>query len=155
DRWNLMPSAAGDLIARTNGRDLKLRLADARKKTIVSYDTGSKTGVKISLSDWRANDGTPMDATLFLTIALEGRDEELVFDTSAGENGSTIRQLDWPGALDARSVDYTVLSNGRGTLLPRNWAKEYYPIRTITPDGKIAPTDHSMIQSHVVESWSM
>jgi len=52
-------------------------------------------------------------------------------------------------------VDYTLLSNGRGTLLPRNWPKEYYPIRSITPDGKIAPTDHSLLQSNVIESWSM
>ena len=56
---------------------------------------------------------------------------------------------------DARQVDYTLLSNGRGTLLPRNWPKEYYPIRTITPEGKIASTDHSLLQSHTIESWSM
>ncbi|HYJ90376.1 MAG TPA: DUF5696 domain-containing protein, partial [Pyrinomonadaceae bacterium] len=33
--------------------------------------------------------------------------------------------------------------------------KQYYPIRTVTHEGKIAATDHSIIQSHVVESWSM
>ena len=155
DQWNLMPSAAGDLSVRTNGHDFKLRLADARKKTIAPYDTGFKTGVKISLSDWRSNDGTPVDVAVFLTVALEGRDEELVFDIAAAENSSAVRQLDWPAPLDPKTVDYTVLSNGRGTLLPRNWPKEYYPIRTITPEGKIAATDHSMIQSHVIESWSM
>jgi hypothetical protein len=48
-----------------------------------------------------------------------------------------------------------LLSNGRGTLLPRNWPKEYYPIRSITPEGRIAATDHSVLQSHVIESWSM
>ena len=58
-------------------------------------------------------------------------------------------------AIDAHDVDYTLLSNGRGTLLPRNWPKEYFPIRTITPEGKIAATDHSVLQSHVIESWSM
>src|SRR5213075_3289265 len=57
--------------------------------------------------------------------------------------------------LDARDIDCTLLSNGRGTLLPRNWPKEYYPIRTITAEGKIAATDHSLLQSHVIESWSM
>ena len=125
ERWNLVPSSAGDLIVRAGRRDFKLRLADARKKTIVPYDTGFKTGVKISLSDWRASDGTQIDAVLFLTIALEGPNEELTFDTAANEKTSVIRQLDWPAALDASTVDYTVLSNGRGTLLPRNWKKEY------------------------------
>ena len=71
------------------------------------------------------------------------------------ERSATLRQLDWPGALDAREVDYTLLSNGRGTLLPRHWPKEYYPIRTITPEGKIAAADHSLLQSNVIESWSM
>ena len=155
EQWNLLPSAAGDLIARAGNRDFKLRIADASKKTIVPYDTGFKTGVKLSLSGWRASDGTQIDAALFLTVALEGRAEDLVFDAAANENGSVLRQLDWPAALDASTVDYTVLSNGRGTLLPRNWSNEYYPIRTITPQGKIAATDHSMIQSHVIESWSM
>jgi hypothetical protein len=92
---------------------------------------------------------------LTLCICLEGKDEELVFDTSAREGAAKVRQLDWPTALDARAVDYTVLSNGRGNLLPRNWPKEYFPIRTITPAGKIAPTDSSDVQSNVIESWSM
>src|SRR5881227_980669 len=52
DSWKLMPSAVGDLVARINGRDINLRLADARTKRITSYDTGFKTGVKIQLADW-------------------------------------------------------------------------------------------------------
>jgi len=155
EQWGLVPSAVGDLIARVNRRDFKLRLADARKKTVVPYETGFKTGVKISLSGWQSIDGAPVDVAIYLTVTLEGRDEELVFDVAASEDGATIRQLDWPAAMDASAVDYTVLSNGRGTLLPRNWNKEYYPIRTITPEGRIAATDHSIIQSHVIESWSM
>lgn len=155
EQWKLKPSTLGDLNVRARGRDIKLRLADARKKTGVKYDTGFKTGIKLTLSGWGPADGGPLDATLFLTVAIEGRGEDVVFDIAAAENGTSIRQLDWPAPLDARSVDYTVLSNGRGTLLPRNWPKEYYPIRTITPEGKIAATDHSIIQSHVVESWSM
>src|SRR5207245_4669214 len=83
------------------------------------------------------------------------REEDLVFDVSASEHETLVRQLDWPTAVDARDIDYAVLSNGRGTLLPRNWPKEYFPIRTITPEGKISPSDHSILQSHVIESWSM
>lgn len=157
--WNLVPSTAKDLLVRSGGEDFYLRLADARKIVITKYDTGFKTGIKINLGEWRSsglkNRGAELDLGLTITICFEGKDEELVFDISASENEAKIRQLDFPTALDAGTVDFTVLSNGRGNLLPRNWNKEYYPIRTITPEGKIAATDHSILQSHVIESWSM
>src|SRR5215813_12028591 len=62
--------------------------------------------------------------------------------------------FDWPPALDAHDVDYTLLPNGKGNLLPRDWPKEYFPIRSIR-DGKVSTNDHSVLQSHVIESWSM
>jgi hypothetical protein len=153
-QWQLQSSKPGDMIVRAKSEDISLRSADAKKISIVPYDTGFKTGVKLVLSGW-ANKGNNIDLDLFMTICLEGKSEELVFDVVANERNASLRQLDWPGAIDARDVDYTLLSNGRGTLLPRNWPKEYYPIRTITPDGKVATSDHSLLQSHVIESWSM
>jgi Family of unknown function (DUF5696) len=152
--WAMMPSKSGDMLVQSKGEQLSLRLADARKISIVPYDAAFKMGVRIGLSGWQQR-GAPLDLELFLTICLEGSNEEVVFDVVANEREATLRQLDWPGALDANEVDYTLLSNGRGTLLPRNWPKEYYPIRSITPEGKIAVTDHSLLQSHVIESWSM
>jgi hypothetical protein len=152
--WRMSPSKLGDMLVRSKDEQLSLRLADAEKISIVPYDAAFKTGVKIRLSGWRQR-GTTLDLELFLTVCLEGRNEEVVFDVVANEHDATLRQLDWPGALDASEIDYTLLSNGRGTLLPRNWPKEYYPIRSITPEGKIAATDHSLLQSHVIESWSM
>ena len=149
-----MPSTAKDMLVKSNGSEFYLRLADARKITVVPYDTGFKTGVKISLDSWRHKTHS-VDLSLFLTVCLEGKNEELVFDTVAHEQSTLLRQLDWPRPIDAHAIDYTLLSNGRGTLLPRNWARDYFPIRTITPEGKIAATDHSVIQSHVIESWSM
>jgi len=142
------------MLVKARGEEVSLRLADAKRISVVPYDTGFKTGVKISLAGWKQKPND-LDLELFLTVCLEGKDEELVFDVAANEHDAALRQLDWPAALDAREVDYTLLSNGRGTLLPRNWPKEYYPIRTITPEGKIAATDHSLLQSHVIESWSM
>src|SRR5262249_31593383 len=133
--WAMVPSSAQDMLVRSRGEEFYLRLADARKIEIKSYDTGFKTGIKISLSEWQCggasqspNNGAELDLRLFLTVCLEGRDEELVFDAAASERETILRQLDWPTALDAREVDYTVLSNGRGTLLPRNWPKGYFPI---------------------------
>jgi hypothetical protein len=157
--WGMVPSSSKDVLVRSRGEEFYLRLADAKRISVTPYDTGFATGVKIKLGGWKRAGpkarGEDLDLSLTLTVCLEGREEELVFGASADENETTVRQLDWPTATDARSVDYTVLSNGRGTLLPRDWPKEYFPIRTITPEGRIAATDHSVLQSHVVESWSM
>ncbi len=151
--WSMVPSGTNDLVVKSGNESFPLRLADAQRISIVRYDTGFKTGVKIQLSQWQ-HAGRPLDLTLYLTLALEGRDEELVCDVAADEHAVAVRQLDWPCALDAREVDYTILSNGRGNLLPRNWPKEFYPIRSIK-DGKVVSTDHSVLQSHVIECWSM
>ena len=153
-QWSMVPSSAKDMLVKSQGSEFPLRLADAKKISIVPYDTGFRTGVKITFGNWQ-HGGRPLDLGLILTLGLEGKDEELVFEVAANEHEALLRQLDWPAALDAAAVDYTLLSNGRGTLLPRNWPKEYFPIRTITPEGKIAATDHSVLQSHVIESWSM
>jgi hypothetical protein len=153
-RWSMVASTPHDMLVKSGRQEFPIGLSQAKKIEIVPYDAGFKTGVKISLSAWSHN-STNFDLSLFLTLCLEGRDEDLVFDIAASEHDATLRQLDWPGALDARNIDYTLLSNGRGTLLPRNWPRQYYPIRSITADGKIAATDHSLLQSHVIESWSM
>jgi hypothetical protein len=120
--WEMLPSSARDALVRSEGEDFYLRLADARRVAITPYDTGYKTGVKIALGGWRdaglSHRGEKLGLSLTLTVCLEGADEELVFDAAAREGETTLRQLDWPTALDARAVDYTVLSNGRGTLLP-------------------------------------
>lgn len=154
--WTMNPSSLGDMLVKLGEKEFPLRLAQAKSIAVEPYDTGFKTGLKLRLSDWRAPSGEPVGKlVVYLTLALEGRDEELVCEAVANEDGATLRQLDWPGALDAREVDYTLLSNGRGNLLPRNWPKEYSPIRKITPEGKIAESDHSVLQSHLIESWSM
>ena len=153
-KWSTLPSSPRDMLVKANAQEFSIGLTQAKKVEIVPYDAAFKTGLKISLSGWSHN-GSKIDLSLFLTISLEGRDEDLVFDVAANEHETTLHRLDWPGSLDARDVDYTLLSNGRGTLLPRTWPREYYPIRSITPEGKIAATDHSLLQSHVIEAWSM
>lgn len=157
-KWSLMPSVAGDMIVKSGNQEFSLRLADARKISIVPYRTGFKTGVKISLNDWsRGLFHRRINLPVYLTVCLEGRNEELVCDVAADESHSFIlRQLDWPAPLDAGDEDYTVLCNNKGDLLPRNWPKPYYPIRSTDPNmGTVRTNDHSVIQSHVIEDWSM
>lgn len=149
--WNMPASPTNDMLVKIGGKEFPLHLSAARKIFIEPYDTGFKTGVKISLSDWPDS-----DLKLYLTVCLQGDNEDLVFDTAAQEGRTVLRQLDWPPALDAHDVDDTVLSNNKGNLLPRHWPKPYYPIRSTDPNMGTAKTnDHSIIQSHVIEDWSM
>lgn len=153
--WRLAPSLEDDMRVRSKAKEAFLRLRDAAKIDVVPYDTGYKTGVKITLDGFRL-DGEPLDLTLYLTICLEGRDEDLVFDIAAREGEAALRQLDWPKQLAAdEAFDLTVLSNRWGTLLPRNWSKEYSPIRAMTKEGKINPSDVSVVESNLIECWSM
>jgi hypothetical protein len=50
--WEMVSSAARDMLVRSKGEDFFLRLADAKKMEIAPYDTGFKTGIKISLGGW-------------------------------------------------------------------------------------------------------
>lgn len=151
-RWSLMPSSPTDMLVRAGGQDFAVRLAEARRIDIQPYDAAFKTGVKLTLAGFRKPRGDELDVALYLTVALEGEDEELVFDVAAREGQDAVRQLDWPGALDAREVEHTVLPHYRGVLLPRDWPKAYHPIR---PQGTYEARDTSEIQSNVIECWSM
>jgi hypothetical protein len=97
-----------------------------------------------------------LDLALCLTVCLEGKAEELVCDAVAIEREAVVRQLDWPKELDAGDVDYAVLNHVRGNLLPRNWPKEYHPYSNV-PGGQesLIKSDTSIIQSNLIECWSM
>src|SRR6185312_3266807 len=85
--WTMVPSGAKDMTLKAAGAEFPVRLADAEKIAIEPYDTGFKTGVKITLSGWRsaATAQSASDVTLYLTVCLEGKDDELVFDIAAKE----------------------------------------------------------------------
>jgi hypothetical protein len=151
-RWAMVASQDSDMIVKSKGEEFPLRLADAGKIDIKPYDTGFKTGVKIRLERFRNNGllnaGPELDLALCLTVCLEGKEEDLVWEAVAIEHETTVRQLDWPKELDARDVEYTALSNGRGNLLPRDWPQAYDPINH-------GGTDKSFVESNLIECWSM
>jgi hypothetical protein len=150
--WKMVPSSGKDMLVRAHDDEFGVRLADARDIQIVEYHAGFKTGVKITLDGFQATGlrapGAPLGLRLYLTVAMEGGDEDLDFEVSAVERGASIRELNWPTAIDGREVDYTVLSNDEGELLPRNWPTRYHPIHR-------AVNDTSIIQSNLIECWSM
>ena len=138
-RWSFPASSAPDLVVKTAGQELALRLADAGRKVVSPYRTGFRTGVKIDLSGWRRPGApataAPLDLVLHLTLGIESREEEVVFEVVAEEKDTQVRRLDWPAALDASAVDYTVLPAVRGQLLPRDWPQEFDPIRPPRAQG--------------------
>jgi len=150
--WMMVPSSENDLLVNSEGVEFSLRLSNARNINIKPYDTGYKTGVKIRLEGFRHSNlkskRSEFDLALCLTICLEGNEEELVCEAVAIEGVARIRQLDWPKELDASGVDCTVLSNGRGNLLPRNWPDAYDPINK-------GGADKSFVESNLIECWSM
>jgi len=147
--WKTVPSSAQDMLVSLDGDEFRVRLADAGQTHVEPYATGFKTGVKIVLDGFRGtglrDPGAPLGLRLVFTMCLEGTDEDLVFEAMANERGTSVKELNWPPAMDGREVDYTLISS---TLLPRNWPKPYHPI--IRSAG-----EHSIIQSHLIESWSM
>ncbi len=150
--WKMVPSSSQDMLVSAAGDRFRVRLADAGHIQIAPYETGFKTGVRLILDQFRSTGqlapGAPVDVRLVLTMCLEGPDEELVSEAMVNEYSAAVKELRWPTALDGREVDYTVLSSDNGTLLPRNWPKPYHPIQR-------AAGDHSVVQSHLIETWSM
>ena len=158
--WKMVPSLENDMLVKSRGEEFYLRLADAGRIDITPYDTGYKTGVNIRLEQFRnnglINKGLELDLAICLTICLEGNAEELVCEAVAIEREASVRQLDWPKEFDAGDVDYTVLNHVRGNLLPRNWPEEYHPYSNV-PGGQesLIKSDTSIIQSNLIECWSM
>jgi hypothetical protein len=161
--WQMAPSEADDILAKSQGEEFNLHLTDAGKLEIVPYDTGFKTGVKVRLSDFHdhgmLHQVAPLDFTLVLTICLEGKAEDLVCTAVAIEHNDVVRQLDWPKEVETRGANYTALNHVRGNLLPVNYPKEYGPFLANVPAGqnqeKFSKAETSYIQSDLIESWSM
>jgi hypothetical protein len=150
--WRMVPSSATDMTIAKDGDEFKVRLADAGRIRVTPYATGFKSGVKLVLDTFRntgqRSPGSPLDLRIVLTMCLEGPDEDLVAEAAVIERGLEVKELNWPTAMDGRTVDYTVISSDDGTLLSRDWPRAYHPIQR-------AAGDHSVIQSHLIESWAM
>jgi Family of unknown function (DUF5696) len=151
--WKMVPSGGNDMLIAAGGDQFQVRLADAGRIAVTPYETGYKSGVKMVLDGFRgtglASPGSPLNLRLVMTVCLEGGDEDLIFEAMVNELGpAAVKELHWPPAVDGREVDYTVISSDNGTLLPRDWPKPYNPILR-------SANEHSVIQSHLIESWSM
>ncbi len=155
--WDMVASEKNDLLVRHNGKDISLPLLAAQNIKTTVYKTGFKSGIKIAFNDFQLINGELLDIAIVLTIAMEGENDELVFTSVAIEGEDTVRQLDWPKAMDGSDVDFTVLNHVRGNLLPRYWKHDYHPFRTFTGEQEaadVAVDTTSVIVSNLVECWS-
>ncbi len=69
-QWVMVPSKAGDMLVKSRGEEVSLRLAGAKTISVVPYDTGFKTGVKIHLAGWKQKSNN-IELELLLTVCLQ------------------------------------------------------------------------------------
>lgn len=129
--WSTVPSFAGDLVAEASGKTHSLRLADAGKRQVTRYETGFKTGVRISLGDFRRDDVT-VGLRIDLLLGLEGPQEELVCELVAHENEAKVLECSWPPAMAEDSFDATVVPFMQGMLLPKAWPERVWLYDTLS-----------------------
>ena len=151
--WNMAPAPAAEMLVAAGGDQFRVRLADASHVTVTPYETGFKSGIRIVLEGFRntglRSSGSPVDLRVVFSVCLETGAEDLIVEAMVNERGgAAVQELNWPPPVNGREVDYTVISSDNGTLLPRDWPKWYHPILR-------SANEHSVIQSHLIESWSM
>ncbi|MEN6578394.1 MAG: DUF5696 domain-containing protein [Phycisphaerales bacterium] len=129
--WSTVASSGGDLLVESSGKGLSLCLADAGRRTVSAYRTGFKTGVKVSLGEFR-QEGTSIDVGIDLFMCLEGTDQELVCELIAREKGAQVLECAWPPAPAESSFDATVVPFMQGMLLPKSWPKQVYLYDTMS-----------------------
>jgi len=129
--WSTIASFPGDLVAEASGKTYSLRLADAGGRRVSRYQTGFKTGVRISLGDFR-RDGETIGAKIDLLACLEGPQEELVCELVAQEKEARVLECCWPPAMAEDSFDATVVPFMQGMLLPKNWPQKVWLYDTLS-----------------------
>jgi len=129
--WALRPSEAGDLVVESAGQRASLRLAGAEKKDVSPYDTGSKTGLKITLEDFVHQDHR-LDLKLTLFVCLEGKAQDLVCELLAEEGTAAVQSCFWPQAVAEESFDNTVVPFMQGMLLPKDWPQKVWLYDTVS-----------------------
>ncbi|MHC4438325.1 MAG: hypothetical protein ACYS3S_13270, partial [Planctomycetota bacterium] len=129
--WNIEGSTQRDLTIEHDGRNIPLRLRDAKKITIEPYETGFKSGIKIRLNDYIHQDKL-LKIGLQLNICLQTPNEELVCELAATENSAAVKQCLWPAPFEQASFDFTVVPFMQGMLLPKQWPQRVWLYDTIS-----------------------
>jgi hypothetical protein len=132
--WALRPSFDGDLaLGDAGGKEIgRFRLSAAIQKTAAPYRSGFQSGVMVSLAGFPAQAGVPADARIYLYIALDGRDEDLVCRILAEDGDVRVKELLWPAAVEPGSFDSVVVPFMQGMLLPKAWPRKVFLYESIS-----------------------
>jgi len=129
--WNIEGSTKGDLTIEYSGRNIPLRLKDAKQIKIEPYETGFKSGIKIQLNDYVHEDKL-LEIRLQLNICLQAPNEDLVCELVATEDAAAVKQCLWPAPFEQASFDFTVVPFMQGMLLPKKWPERVWLYDTIS-----------------------
>jgi hypothetical protein len=121
--WQTRDSIKGDLQVRHGTNSTALRLADAGRKQLTTYENGFQKGLKLELGEFRA-DTNALDLTLQLFLCFEGPAEDLVATLIASDGLDRLQRCDWPAPLAPESFDATVVPYMQGMLLPKSWPEK-------------------------------
>jgi len=129
--WNIEGSTKGDLTIEHSGRNIPLRLKDAKQIKIESYETGFKSGIKIQLNGYVHQDKL-LEIRLQLNICLQAPNEDLVCELVAKEDTAAVKQCLWPAPFEQASFDFTVIPFMQGMLLPKKWSERVWLYDTMS-----------------------
>lgn len=123
--WQTLPSETGDLVVQTSQGIATLSLREAASAEVTPFITGFGEGLRVRLTGYR-NGTEPLDLELRLSVLLERRSGEIVFEIVAAEGQTKIREVSWPRAFDPVQADRTIVPFMQGMMLPRQWPKKVF-----------------------------
>lgn len=92
--WKMTPSSDHDMLIGFGGDRFWLSLAAAGSIRIEPYETGFKSGIRMTLGGFRGagqvTPGAPLDLRLILTLCLEGEDY-LVAEAMVNEGAAAVK----------------------------------------------------------------
>ncbi len=129
-KWPLNASNEEDMVVEDNKQRFNLALKNAGKINITPYDTGTLTGVKIDLTGF--SHGAKLDLGIQLYIGIEGCGEDIVCRAVVQEGACVVKELRWPGGLQAGFADRSVVPMMQGSLIPKDWPRKVYAYDRLT-----------------------
>ncbi len=120
--WDFL--APAPMVIRHNQKDYSLDLNAALERIAVPESYAGVSGVKIRLQNWIA-DGVPIDLAVTLFVGIDWTAGDVVIEIRPDEKNDSIREVHYPGPVDAESADGTVIPFMQGVYIPRNWPQAF------------------------------
>ena len=113
--WEFLPPDFAE-VKLADGSVAELNLQEYGKISFSTTEFAGVSGIVAHLSDWKNS-----DLAVDLMVGLEWTTGEVIFELRCIENQNSVRRICWPGAINGKKVDNTVVPFMQGVLIPRNW----------------------------------